>query len=817
MPTAAEGRRGSARTPREGVWRVDDLLVDAGRRVVRRGDQELPVSGISLDVLLALIGSAPNLLSNDELMDRVWGSVVVSPETLTQRIKLLRDSIGDDARQPRYVLGVRGRGYRLVPLPLRIDAAVTTADTRTARAGLATAPEAPAQDSAPGLRSGQDRRGRPAHWPLAALAMLAIAALAWWAWRMADEPTGAPPAGSQGVAVLPFENVDGGEAGAALAIGVTEALLHRLASLDGVKVISRYSAVAAGAAGHSPEEIGRRLDARYLLEGSVQTGGQRLRVRTALTDVSDGRQLWSLQFDRRREDLLAIQDEIAAKVARTFASSTQSGIAEGAGRVGTSSAAAQHAFLQGNALVSRMVVADVAEAVSLFDTATRIDPAFASAHAAAAGALLTLEELRDEQRLRQRPAMLEEAERRVATALAADRDNGEALVVRARIAALRGDYPAAERDFAAGLVARPNDADAHLQYARFLFYGLDPFEQPASAEAAARSEERYRLALRHCERAAQLDPLSPMARFFLGQMTLHLGDPVEADRYLAEAIRLDPNLPPALGRMAQVRWLSGELADAVLYGERALTADPDAGWIRRMVSQYYVEFGELDAAERVLEEGGADLSDGRLAVLLRQRRWREAGELALADSQRQPRSYDRDLASFALRDRARHDPADAGRILVLLRSRIAWKQVGEWRVLHHGSRFPALAAAELLSSRGDRAEGQALVEEVARAIEIDGTARVDERVLVPLRQDRRSLALALAMQGRDAEALGQLEVLVRERALRHLWYDLEIQPVFDGLRGESRFTSLLDAYRAQVRREREKLAALRAQGALRER
>ena len=95
-------------------YRVGDLVLDVGRAQVLRDGSEVPLPKLSFDLLLALAESAPRVVSLDDLMTRVWQGVIVSPETISQRAKLLRDSLGDDPRQPRYVASVRGRGYRLV-------------------------------------------------------------------------------------------------------------------------------------------------------------------------------------------------------------------------------------------------------------------------------------------------------------------------------------------------------------------------------------------------------------------------------------------------------------------------------------------------------------------------------------------------------------------------------------------------------------------------------------------------------------------------------------------------------------------------------
>jgi len=95
-------------------YRVGDLLVELGTRHVVRGNREIPMPGLSFDLLLALIRAAPNIVSIDQLMDQIWPGLVVNHETVTQRVKLLRDALGDDSRHPRYLALVRGHGYRLI-------------------------------------------------------------------------------------------------------------------------------------------------------------------------------------------------------------------------------------------------------------------------------------------------------------------------------------------------------------------------------------------------------------------------------------------------------------------------------------------------------------------------------------------------------------------------------------------------------------------------------------------------------------------------------------------------------------------------------
>ncbi len=117
----------AAPTPEPSGYRAGDLLIDIGQQRVTRAEAELPLSQLSFELLLALARAAPNVLSLDQLMDRVWPGLVITPETVSQRVKLVRDAIGDDSQSPRYIAGVRGRGYKMVATVTPL-AAVATSD-----------------------------------------------------------------------------------------------------------------------------------------------------------------------------------------------------------------------------------------------------------------------------------------------------------------------------------------------------------------------------------------------------------------------------------------------------------------------------------------------------------------------------------------------------------------------------------------------------------------------------------------------------------------------------------------------------------------
>jgi DNA-binding winged helix-turn-helix (wHTH) protein/tetratricopeptide (TPR) repeat protein len=101
--------------PRE-RYRIADLTVDvAAASVTRQDGQAVELPQLSFDLLVALARRAPDVVSSDELIATVWNGTAVSDETLTQRVALLRRSLGDQAKSPRYLRAVRGRGYQIVP------------------------------------------------------------------------------------------------------------------------------------------------------------------------------------------------------------------------------------------------------------------------------------------------------------------------------------------------------------------------------------------------------------------------------------------------------------------------------------------------------------------------------------------------------------------------------------------------------------------------------------------------------------------------------------------------------------------------------
>ncbi len=119
--------------------KADDLEVDRTRRCVLRGSEVINLPRLSFEFLIALIDAAPAIVTHDELVAQVWRNHFVSPETIAQRARLLRVSLGDSANEPRYVAAVRGIGYRwMTPVMPAVAARTARPQHHPVHAGCAT-------------------------------------------------------------------------------------------------------------------------------------------------------------------------------------------------------------------------------------------------------------------------------------------------------------------------------------------------------------------------------------------------------------------------------------------------------------------------------------------------------------------------------------------------------------------------------------------------------------------------------------------------------------------------------------------------------
>jgi TolB-like protein/DNA-binding winged helix-turn-helix (wHTH) protein len=767
-------------------FRVGDLTLDSGAARVQRGDEQVPLPKLSFDVLRVLIEASPNLVSFDALMASAWPGLVVSPETVVQRIKLLRDALGDDAKEPRYIAGVRGRGYRIVAPVLRLPGHDEPGPARTPVAATTDASGTPLAGRAVGRRA-------------AAAAIVVVLGLAafvagerWLRSAPGDAPHAATPP-PRSVAVLPFTSLTRTPNDEVLALGIAEAVLHQLSVSPELTVIGRASSFTFNGRRVEAREVGRALNVRYLLGGSVQSDGASLRVTAQLIDTQTGAQEWSVRFDRTRHDIFQVQDDIALAVARALKLSLQGKGAERLVGQGTADFDAYFSFLQGRAEMASLRLADISAAATRFDRAIELDRNFAPAYVELASARLLLAEfeVRGDRRARV-AAAIQDGTRLIEQALALDGSNGHAYVVRGSLRAF-SDLAAAEADYRRGLELNPSYAAGYEGLASVLY------------ETPARRDE----ALALLDRARALDPLEPKYDV-LKSVFLYFGRSAiaESDAILANAVGRNPLYQPALMRLAEIRgFAEGRFADAVKFGEQALALDPQSEWTRRALVAAYVDVGDIAAARRVAAGGPRMLEVRELAIDSLVKDWRRGSGIAyasLADGTQLP--IDGPAAIFVIRMHARAT-GDYGRARALLEreSGVTWDSTGMPQVpVELGMASATVALADILMQSGERERARRLLEACVR--DMNFVARDLKRGDHWYLRDR---AVALALLGDTEAALTALERAVSSGVGYSRWHAVGVDPAFTAVHDTPRFKAVMMTLAAHAAAEFSAIEKLR--------
>ena len=183
------------------------------------------------------------------------------------------------------------------------------------------------------------------------------------------------------IAVLPFTNMSGDSEQEYFSDGITEDIITALAHFHDIFVIARNSSFAFKGQSPDVKEVGRKLGAQYVVEGSVRKAGDKVRITAQLVDASTGAHIWAHRYDRDLEDIFAMQDDVTETVVGTLAGRLETVGAERARKKPTTSLTAFDYLLQGRDLVYRFNREDNAKARELLEKAIALDPDYAEPHA----------------------------------------------------------------------------------------------------------------------------------------------------------------------------------------------------------------------------------------------------------------------------------------------------------------------------------------------------------------------------------------------------------------------------------------------------
>ncbi len=457
------------------IFRFDRFQADDNDFRLLENGAPVSLEPKALRLLLYLIENRGRLVRKQELLNAVWPDAAVTESALTRSVGLLRKTLDDDSREPRFIETVPTAGYRFIA---QVDTAPR--DEPVTVQPLASPRPGPGVPPPPKSRL---------HFRLAAIVVVFLAAVG-AVWLLASRHRSAP---IRSLAVLPLDNLSGDPSQEYFADGMTDELITELARIPDLRVVSRTSVMADKGARRSLPDIARQLDVDAIVEGSIVRSGERIRITAQLIDARTDRHLWAQSFEGQASDVLSLQDSVAQQIA----TQARLVLAPPSPREAVNPAA-HDAYLRGRYFFNKQ---DLPHSLECFEQAIALDPSYASAYAGYASALDGASAFGIGTPEQLMPKALTAAQR----AIQLDPQDGEAYTALGSVQTIyEWDWTAAERNLTRGISLNPNDSIAEFKYAVF----LDVMGRPQEAVTQMR-------------RALQLDPLSFLVNRRLGA-TLYL-------------------------------------------------------------------------------------------------------------------------------------------------------------------------------------------------------------------------------------------------------------------------------------------------------
>ena len=357
------------------------------------------------------------------------------------------------------------------------------------------------------------------------------------------------------IAVLPFVDMSPQKDQEYFCDGMTEELINRLSNIKELKVPARTSSFVFKGKAEDIREIGRKLDVRTVLEGSIRKIDNQLRVTAQLVNISNGFHLWSDTYNRELKDIFSIQDEIASTIADKLKLTLLSDEKARLGKHSTENLEAYNLYLLGRYFYYKTTEEDMNKAIRYFEQAIGKDPGYALAYAGQAtcySVLCTTGYLAPKE-------SYPKAKEAVVKALELDEELGEAHASLGYLKFfLDWDFAGAERDFKRAVKLSPGNVDVYILNSLYLTF-LGRFDE----------------AIAGFKRAVELDPASPLTYTYLGGFGYQMaGRYDESIVQIKKGLDMDPSIFFGQLFLASVFALKGTYGEAISQADKVLSAWP---------------------------------------------------------------------------------------------------------------------------------------------------------------------------------------------------------------------------------------------------
>lgn len=515
-------------TPQTVHYRFGSYILDTQKRLLFDGPgNAVPLMPKAYATLEYLVINSGREVTKSELMEAVWGDTAVEENNLNQCISAVRKALGERRGENRFIATIPGVGYEFVS-EVNLEGLVSQKASRPV----------PGSDPAP------RRSISPVVLVIAVAAVSALLAAVFLAssYYIGRPAASKPPAS---LAILPFRSLDTSRSDEALELGMTDALISRLRSgldlpVQSFSAVRKYRSADVEAA-----SAGKELGVDAVLDGSLQTTSDRVRVSVRLVRSDNGEQIWFGKFDEDLGDIFRVQDSIAERVAAALEKRLKPGNSARA----LPDPEAYRQYLRGRYLNFRLNLPNALKSIEYYEKAIAIDPTFVPAYAGLADAYRSLVLTGDYPPRDTMDKALAAAEK----AVELDPGSSEA---QSSLGFVKfwylWDWEAAELHFKKALDADGTNVLGHAFYAHFLS-----------------NMGRHSEALAEIRRAKDIDPRNPLVNSMEGQILFYSGDPGSAKERLDETIGLEGNVFLAYLVMAKTLDETGDHSGAAEFARKA--------------------------------------------------------------------------------------------------------------------------------------------------------------------------------------------------------------------------------------------------------
>ncbi len=549
------------------LYRVGDLLLDVEARLLTQGGVVVPLPPKTFELLAELVRRAPGVVRRQELIDTVWPKEFVNDEALTQRVLLLRRTLGDDAKEPTYIASVPRWGYRIIAAVERVGT-----ETLPAPDNDGIRPDARSTGRLRNAATLLRRRDRRVAWVGGAiLAAGVVAGVLLILSGMENGPI-------ESLAVVPFSGSGINDDSGILCSGIPASVTATMAQAHGLRVIAASTMARYTGTFVDPQRVGRELGVRAVLTGSLTRRDDVLVIETELVDVRDGSRLWGARIERRISDILTVQQEISREIATGLRLRLSCEAQRRLGRLSTQSPRAYILYLEGRHHWNKRSAEGFQHASASFRRAIDVDPDYALAYVGIADCLALQGSM--EYGVAPPTDVMPRARGAVIRALEIDPDLAEAHASLGLVL-WRYDWnrAGAERELRRAIELSPAYATAHQWLAEMLAeqgradeadleirlaQEFDPLSLVIAADRGllAYYKRDHESAVSHFQSTLALDPTFVQARMGLGLAFLEMGKYQDAIGALEEADRLAGSAPPTLSVLGYALGRTGRTSEA---------------------------------------------------------------------------------------------------------------------------------------------------------------------------------------------------------------------------------------------------------------